>query len=82
MNDYEEALNAMQQGKTLADYPYPLYRRVAYPAVITPDGCRHGRSVVVYDCRNHPVAIFPLVQEEPFVEWRNMGIRLADAILT
>lgn len=51
-------------------YPYPLYRKVAYPVVILASGKVLNREVVVFDGEGRAVAHFPLRKEIPFVEWR------------
>ncbi len=53
-------------------YPHPPFRRVAFAAVVLPDGERLPREVVVFDAEGVPRTHFPLEGEPPFTEWRGV----------
>lgn len=53
----------------LTDFPYPSFRRVAYAAVVLPSGEMLKHEIVVFTPHGVPVAHFPLMNEQPFVEW-------------
>lgn len=51
-------------------------RKTAYSRVVMPDGSTRHRQVVEGDEHGHPLRIYPLTEELPFVEWRDETYRV------